>query len=79
MGFKVERFTRKEDDLEVEDNDVFQELLSSGKEVWLVAKTKNSETLKKDSRVMVSTLNQSKPVPFIAKTLESLKNQSNFF
>ena len=44
MGFKVESFNRKEDDLEVEDNEVFQELLGSGKELWLVAKAAPVET-----------------------------------
>jgi len=79
LGYKIGTFTRKEDDLEVENDEVLQEMLSCEKEVWLIAKTKNSEKLKTESRVLISTLNQTKPVPFIAKSLESLRNQGTKF
>ena len=69
---------RKEDDLEVEDDDVFQELLKNDKEICLIAK-KNSETLKTKQLVKVSTLNQKEPSSFDAKSLKLLKMQGTFY
>lgn len=78
MGYKVEKFTRKEDDIEVEDNEVLQELLSIEKEVWLVAKESSVKT-QINSHIKVSTLSQKEPKEFNANSLESLKNQSKFY
>ncbi len=69
---------RKEDGLEVEDDDVLQELLKSEKEVWLIAK-KSSETSKIKQIVKVSTLNQKDPSSFDANSLKLLKMQGTFY
>ena len=66
---------RKEDGLEVEDDDVLQELLlNSDKELCLVAK-KNSETSKIKQIVKVSSLNQKDPCSLDANSLKLLKMQ----
>ncbi len=66
---------RKDDGLEVEDDDVLQELLlNSDKEVCLIAE-KNSETLKIKQIVKVSTLNQKDPCSLDANSLKLLKMQ----
>ncbi len=65
---------RKEDGLEVEDDDVLQELLNSEKEVCLIAE-KNSETSKIKQIVKVSTLNQKDPCSLDANSLKLLKMQ----
>ena len=70
---------RKEDGLEVEDDDVLQELLlNSDKEVCLIAE-KNSETSKIKQIVKVSTLNQKDPSSFDANSLKLLKMQGTFY
>ncbi len=70
---------RKEDGLEVEDDDVLQELLSKSgdKELCLVAK-KNSQTLKIKQNVKISTLNQKEPSSFDANSLKLLKIHGTF-
>ncbi len=69
---------RKEDGLEVEDDDVLQELLlNSDKELCLVAK-KNSETSKINRNVKISTFNQREPSLFDANSLKLLRIHGTF-
>ena len=68
---------RKEDGLEVEDDDVLQELLKNDKEICLVAK-ENSQTSKIKQNVKISTLNQKDPSLFDANSLKLLKIHGSF-
>ena len=72
FGFKIEKLSRKEDDLEIEDNDVLRYMLNSGNEVWLVAK-KSFDVLPASYPVKVSTLRHLRPAIFKANNFESLK------
>ncbi len=79
LAFKIDKFTRREDGVEVEDNDTLRELLSSGKEVWLIASQMTNltqRTLVKEPQIKISTLNQNKPFSITANSLQSLKMQS---
>ena len=70
MGFKVESFTRKDDDIDVEDNEVLQELLGGGKELWLVANAAPVET-QVDIQRNSSIPNQIEGDNFNANSLDS--------
>ena len=63
---------RKEDEFEVEDDDVLRELLGINSEVWLIAK-KNSGPSNKKHLVKVSTLNKKDPRSIDADSLKRLK------
>jgi hypothetical protein len=78
LGFVIGKFLRKEDESEVEDNDVLQELLKSEKEVWLIAK-KKSDTPNNKHLVKISTLNQKDPSSIDADNLKLLKEHGTYF
>ncbi len=78
LGFSIDKFVRKEDGLEVEDDVVLQELIKSEKEVWLIAKKISGSSNRKNGVAQiakVSTLNQKEPSSFDANSLKLLKMQ----
>jgi len=58
--------------IEVDDNDVFMELLKEEKEPWLLIEDESHS-----KNIQVFKLNDIQPVIFTAKSLEELKEKSN--
>jgi hypothetical protein len=83
LSYKIDKFVREEDELGVEDNDVFDELLitakNSDKELSLIA-IGVPVVVKVNPRIKITTLDHSEPVFFNSfKSIDSLKNQSKYF
>ena len=76
MGYKIDKFIRKQDEFEIDDDDVLLELINTEKDLWLIAVSnsmKSSLTSINESLVKVSRFDSNKPILISATSLDILK------
>ena len=70
LAFRISKFVREKDGIEIEDNQVLMELIKLEKELWLIAVEFKS--------VKVSLFNQRKCFSYDAKSINTLKKMGLF-